>query len=185
MPNPLRTPRAPGLPDASTITEPLSHAACTHHVPTGNKIRERSPTPGSNLVGWRQCGEKRPPRQPQSVSARPQIDVPLTPEWHQPPFQTSPCLNGDSCSASLNASANSVQSREPLLFTSAAAKRASISCGASGMFQFASAWRTSFLSRRPLRSWVEIGVGWGRGSGQDQGCGQGLVRSGIGGQGWS
>ena len=94
---------------------------------------------------------------------------PLTPEWRQPPFQTSPCLNGDSCSASLNASANSFQSREPLPSTSLTAKMASISCGASGMFQFASAWRTSSLSRRPLRSYVEVGVGWGRGSGQDQG----------------
>ena len=35
----------------------------------------------------------------------------------QPPFHTSPCLNGDSCSASLNASTNSCQSIDPSPFS--------------------------------------------------------------------
>ena len=61
------------------------------------------------------CSLKNATRHP-ALPARSPGPAPVlsSPEWLQPPFQKSPCLNGDSCSASLNAAANSVQSMEPL-----------------------------------------------------------------------
>ena len=151
---------------------PFDVQRCTYHV---RALAHTRPKPGqaAHMARRDRHGSRKAPAQGLRSTC------PLTPERHQPPFHTSPCLNGDSCSASLNASANSCQSMVPLLSTSAVAKIASTSCGASGMFQFESARRTSSLSRRPLRSWVEVGVGWGRGSGQDRAGGRGWSGSGV------